>query len=178
MRWKRRFTNISLRVGRNCHRKSNAEIFPHGRRKRKDRQRDRARERIVSRHTERNKNFCERNEIEMRHAREQFSRVTLARARNLTEFRIGWNIDNIRCRLWIYLPGVRVIPVRAFFSFFFYDRSIPWIFYGFDIYISKYPVLGRILGWNNSCSRVSKFQISHAAVTVANTLREFVTASF
>jgi len=43
-------------------------------------------------------------------------------------------------RLWIYLPGARVIPVRVFF----YDQSVLWIFYSFDIYILKYLVLGRI----------------------------------
>lgn len=71
-----------LRVGRNCHRKSSAEIFLHGRKKRKDGERQRENEGENRFATHRKEyEFLQRIEIEMRHGREQFSRVTLARVK-------------------------------------------------------------------------------------------------
>lgn len=69
------------------------------------RAREKTKEKIVSRHIERNTNFYKESKLKC-DTDANNSREWRLLERNLTEFRIGWNIDNIR-RPWIYLSGAR-----------------------------------------------------------------------
>lgn len=134
------FFGVLPREGRNCHRKSSVlstqEKNTEMREGESTRKKERGTRIVLCSMLKGIRIFARwRNEIEMRRGLDSDGSLD----GNPTESRNGWNIDTSDTgRGYIYpVPG---LPVRALF---FYDRPVPWIFYGSGIYISEYPASTR-----------------------------------